>query len=182
MTYRRFAKARVKGSALSPKKLSVLRVLILSVLVVGAVGPACQAADDRHSGAGPLTLSQFVVGIVTRSADLNYITEQDSEVFAFYRNTPVDELNANVFLALLRRPAETDIVRQSWVSFFQLRTQSDSTGRWRELQQYLEANLTNLSVFRLPRDKPYASQYDLYVVGLFNGKTVVGVQMFGVAT
>jgi Nuclease A inhibitor-like protein len=182
LRYRRFAKARMKGSVHSPNKLSVLRVLILAVLVVGSVGPACQAADEPPSWSGPLTLSQLVVGIVTRSADLNYITEQDSEVFAFYRNTPVDELNTDVFLELLRRPAETDIVRQPWSSFFQLRTQSDSTGRWRELQQYLEANLTNLSVFRLPRDRPYASQYDLYAVGVFNGKTVVGVQMFGVAT
>jgi hypothetical protein len=50
------------------------------------------------------------------------------------------------------------------------------------LQEYLEENLTNLTVFRLPRGQPYSAQYDLYAVGIFNGKTVVGVQMFGVAT
>ena len=129
----------------------------------------------------PPTLSHFVGGVVTRSAELNYITEQDSEVFAFYRNTPVKDLTDGVFLTLLRRPSDAKIVRQSWPIFFQLRTQNDPTGRWRHLQEYLEANLTSLTVFRLPRGAPYESQYDLYAVGIFNGQ-VVGVQMFGVAT
>ena len=130
----------------------------------------------------PQTLSQFIGGIVSRSADLIYISEQDSEVFAFYRNTPVAELSDSAFLGLLRRPKEAPIFRQSWSSFFQIRTQSDPTGRWATLQAYLEANLKNHTVFRVPRDAPYESQYDLYAVGTFNGVTVVGVQMFGVAT
>lgn len=127
-------------------------------------------------------LSEFVGGILTRSMGLNYVTEQDSEVFVFYRNTPVKEISDEAFLAILKRPPETKVVRQSWASFFETRTRNDSTGRWRELQKYLEANLTSLIVFRLPRDEPYGLQYDLYVVGLFNDATVVGVQMFGVST
>jgi hypothetical protein len=129
-----------------------------------------------------MALSEFVGGIVTRSAELNYVTEQDSEVFAFYRNTPVAELSDKAFVAILRRPIETRIVRQSWSSFFEARTRNDPTGRWKALQEYLEANLTSLTVFRLPRDAPYGAQYDLYAIGIFNGETVVGVQMFGVAT
>jgi len=121
-------------------------------------------------------------GIVERSAELVYITEQDSEVFAFYRNTPVKEVTDSVFLAILRRPGETQIVQQSWSSFFQIRVNNDPTGRWGDLKKYLEANLTNLTVFRLPRGAPYGAQYDLYAVGIFNGDTAVGIQMFGVAT
>jgi len=121
-------------------------------------------------------------GIVERSAELVYITEQDSEVFAFYRNTPVKEVTDNVFLAILRRPVETQIIQQSWSSFFQIRVNNDPTRRWGDLKKYLEANLTNLTVFRLPRGAPYGAQYDLYAVGIFNGDTVVGIQMFGVAT
>ncbi len=128
------------------------------------------------------TLPELLGGIVERSAELVYITEQDSEVFAFYRNTPVKEVTDNVFLAILRRPVETQIIQQSWSSFFQIRVNNDPTGRWGDLKKYLEANLTNLTVFRLPRGAPYGAQYDLYAVGIFNGDTVVGIQMFGVAT
>ena len=157
-------------------------VFLAPSLVIVILGvSACHAGRGITVGR-PLSLAQFVAGIVTRSSDLNYITEQDSEVFAFYRNTPVKVLNDAVFLGLLRRPTETKIVRVSWSTFFQLRTQNDPTGRWRDLQTYLEGNLTDLAVFRLPRASPYDAQYDLYAVGIFNGDTVVGVQMFGVAT
>jgi hypothetical protein len=127
-------------------------------------------------------LSQLVGGIVTRSAELTYITEQDSDVFVFYRNTQVAEITDTVLLSLLRRPAGSPVEQQSWSTFVQLRVNTDTTGRWSTLQRYLELNLTNLAVFRLPRGEPYEAQYDLYAVGLFNGTTVVGVQMFGVAT
>ena len=63
-----------------------------------------------------------------------------------------------------------------------MRTQNDPTRRWGYLKEYLEANLTDLTVFRIPRDAPYGAQYDVYAVGIFNGETVVGIQMFGVAT
>lgn len=171
-------------TVLYPDTLTAFRIVVLAILVGTFIGPACHAATDvsRPIGKMPLTLSQFVAGIATRSADLNYLTEQDSEVFAFYRNTSVKQLTDGAFLALLRRPAETQIVRQSWAAFFQTRTQTDPTGRWGQLKEYLEANLTNPVVFRLPRNAPYEAQYDLYAVGIFNGETVVGVQMFGVAT
>jgi hypothetical protein len=162
-----------------------LLTLVFAIIVGVFAGSACHAATDFFPAIGktpPLTLSEFTAGIVTRSADLNYVTEQDSEVFAFYRNAPVKELTGGVFLEVLRRPAETQIISQPWSTFFQIRTQHDPTGRWRRLQEYLEENLTNLTVFRLPRGQPYSAQYDLYAVGIFNGKTVVGVQMFGVAT
>jgi hypothetical protein len=149
--------------------------------------PACHASIrtssiSRPAGPERLTVSQLVDGIITRSAELNYITEQDSEVFAFYRNTPVKEISDTVFLTLLRQPLETRIIQQSWSEFFRMQTSRDPTGKWRKLQEYLEANLSNLVVFRIPRNSPYAAQYDLYAVGLFDKNTVVGVQMFGVAT
>ncbi len=157
---------------------------LLSIFVVLVSETACRAATDLPSHAYERSgdLSRLIAGVATRSTELNYITEQDSEVFAFYRNTQVKELTDTVFLTLLRRPKETMILQQSWPTFFQLRTQNDPTGRWRQLQEYLEANLTNLTVFRLPREAPYESQYDLYAVGIFKGNIVVGVQMFGVAT
>lgn len=162
---------------------SAFTILALALFVGTSSVYACHATthvplpQDKR-----MILSEFVGGILTRSAELNYVTEQDSEVFVFYRNTPVREMSDVAFLAILRRPPETKIIRQSWSSFFETRTRNDPTGRWRALQEYLEANLTGLTVFRLPRGAPYGSQYDLYAVGLFNGETVVGVQMFGVAT
>ena len=158
-------------------------ILALALFVGTSTVYACHATTDLPlSPDKRLILPEFVGGILTRSAELNYVTEQDSEVFVFYRNTPVKEMSDEAFLAILKRPPETKIVRQSWPSFFETRTRNDSTGRWRALQEYLEANLTGLTVFRLPRAAPYGSQYDLYAVGIFNGETVVGVQMFGVAT
>lgn len=167
-----------------PDRSIAFLILALTILVGIFTGPACHAATDTLPQVGnrPLTLSKLVAEIVTRSADLNYVTEQDSEVFAFYRNAPVKELTDTVFVELLRRPAETQIVQQSWSTFFQIRTLNDPTGRWRKFQEYLEANLTNLTVFRLPRNAPYGSQFDLYAVGIYDGDTVVGIQMFGVAT
>ena len=156
----------------------------LALLVWTAAGVSCtaQASIESDQSKKPTTLSEFAGGIIVRSADIIYITEQDSEVFLFYRNTPIEDLEGEAFLILLRRPLETPVIPQLWSEFFQLRTANDSTGRWRSLQQYLEANLTNVTVFRIPRDKPFDSQYDLYAVGLFRGRTVVGIQMFGVAT
>jgi len=167
---------------------SVKAVILAFAMIVGILtGPACNAATIMSTpivnNTDPVTLPQFLAGIVPRSANLIYISEQDSEVFAFYRNTPVKGNVTNAaFLMLLRRPEETPIFRETWSSFFQIRTQNDSTGRWLNLQNYLEANLTNPTVFQVPRPAPYAAQYDLYAVGIFNNETVVGVQMFGVAT
>jgi hypothetical protein len=156
-------------------------IVALALFIGTSSAYACHATT--HLSLSPdKRLAELVGGIVTRSAELNYLTEQDSEVFAFYRNTPVEEISDGAFLAILRRPPETKIIRQSWSSFFETRTRNDGTGRWRALQEYLEASLTSLTVFRLPRDAPYEAQYDLYAVGIFNGNTVVGIQMFGVAT
>lgn len=163
---------------------SGVSTLTLLVLITVLVATSCQAAADASgfSGEAVRTLPQFVGGIITRSAELTYITEQDSEVFVFYRNTPVNELTGDVLLSLLRRPSVSPIQQESWSKFFQLRANTDPTGRWAILRQYLEANLTDAVVFRLPRADPYGAQYDLYAVGLFNGNLVVGVQMFGVGT
>jgi hypothetical protein len=159
-------------------------ILTLVVVITAFAVTRCHAAADvsRSPDESAHTLPQFVSGIITRSAELTYITEQDSEVFVFYRNTPVKELTGAVLLSLLRRPPGSSIQQESWSKFFQLRSINDPTGRWTILRQYLEANLTNVVVFRLPRDDPYGAQYDLFAVGLFSGKIVVGVQMFGVGT
>ena len=158
--------------------------LILAAVVALLNVTACRAADEFSASAQdrPLTLSQFVAGIVTRSSDLKYITEQDSEVFAFYRNATVKEISEPVFLKLIKLPVGSQVIQQSWASFFQMRTQNDPTGGWANLRNYLEANLTNLTVIRVPRASPYDAQYDVYAIGIFNGNLIVGVQMFGVAT
>jgi hypothetical protein len=172
---------RVKRLANS---LGGISILTLVVLITAFAAARCHAAANgsRASDERASTLPQFVSGIITRSSELTYITEQDSEVFVFYRNTPVKELTDAVLLSLLRRPSGSPIQQESWSRFFQLRSNSDPTGRWTILRQYLETNLTNVVVFRLPREDPYGAQYDLYAVGLFAGNLVVGVQMFGVGT
>lgn len=184
MKYKRFEAISVRPVERGHMKSIAFAILVLAIIVVIISSTSCFAATDVHSSIveRSLTLPQFVNGVVARSAQLTYITEQDSEVFAFYRNTPVKEVTDTVFLTLLRRPSETRIIQQSWTDFFRVRTSNDPTGQWRELQEYLEANLSNLTIFRIPRDAPYGAQYDLYAVGVFNKNIVVGVQMFGVAT
>lgn len=168
----------------APSPSRKVLVLTLAIFINILSAEACHAVADasRFTGERARTLPELVAGLVRRSADLTYISEQDSEVFVFYRNTQVKEITDSVLLSLLRRPSESRVHQESWSTFFQLRTSTDPTGRWTLLRQYLEANLTNLAVFRLPRDDPYGAQYDLYAVGLFDGNIVVGVQMFGVAT
>ena len=158
--------------------------VVFAILVLTAVTTLSQSSPSELSRSfdRPATLSQFVGGIVTRSAELVYISEQDSEVIVFYRNAPVEEISDKALLSILRRPSGSPIIQQSWSAFFQIRTRIDPTRRWKILQDYLEARLTNLVVFRLPRDPPYAAQYDLYAIGIFNGNRIVGVQMFGLAT
>jgi len=182
MKYRTLCLATVRSTLLNRDTSGTFRILLLAAFVGIFAGYSCHASTHILSPTPEKTLPNLVVGIVARSANLNYMTEQDSEVFAFYRNTAVSETTESVFLGLLRQPAESQISRHSWSTFFQIRTQNDSTGRWRHLQEYLEAHLTDLTVFRIPRDSPYEAQYDLYAIGLFNGETVVGIQMFGVAT
>lgn len=177
MKYRRLEAITLCPTVYRRDPFGVLVLLTLAVLC----GPLTVHPRTPANNAA-LTLPEFVGGIVVRSAELAYVTEQDSEVFAFYRNTPVKNITPGVFLELIKRPGETKLLPQPWSTFFQLRTQNDTSGRWRNLQTYLEQNLTEKIVFRLQRDAPHDSQYDLYVVGIFNGDTVVGVQMFGVAT
>lgn len=162
---------------------SGISILIVVMITAFSVTRCHASADGSSSSAESVsTLPQFVGGIIARSAELTYITEQDSEVFVFYRNTPVKELTGAVLLSLLRRPPSSFIQQESWSKFFQLRSNTDPTGRWTILRHYLEENLTNVIVFRLPREDPYGAQYDLFAVGLFRGTIVVGVQMFGVGT
>ena len=152
----------------------VLPVLAIQIVIALCVTSAC--------GGNRPALAPFIAGIVTRSADLTFVTEQDSEVFAFYRNTEVKDLSDDCFLSLIRRPPGVRVVRIPWQDFFRFRKQTDPAGNWRNLQEYLEANLINVTVIRVPRDAPYDTQYDLYAVGIFDGGKVVGVQMFGVGT
>lgn len=184
MKYKRFEAVSVRPVSRPDVRTIFFTILFLAIIVVIVAGTSCYAADGIRPAIAqqPLTLSHFVDGIIIRSAGLNYVSEQDSEVFAFYRNTPVKEITDTAFLSILRRPTESRIVQLSWSDFFRVRTNNDPTREWRVLQGYLEANLTNLTIFRVPRDAPYGAQYDLYAVGIFNGGTVVGVQMFGVAT
>lgn len=184
MKYRTFCLAHVRPTLLDRDTSGTFRILLLATFVGIFAGYACHGSTHILSPTPEkaLTLAEFVGGIAARSANLNYMTEQDSEVFAFYRNTRGGGTTESVLLGLLRRPAETQTIAQSWSAFFRIRTQNDPTGRWGYLQEYLEAHLTELTVFRIPRDSPYEAQYDLYAIGLFNGETVVGIQMFGVAT
>jgi hypothetical protein len=184
LKYKRFEAVSVRPRSRTYTMPAILTLLLFAVIILILAASSCHAAGNAQSPSAnkASTISQLVHGIVTRSASLNYISEQDSEVFAFYRNTQVKELTDTVFLSLIRRPTETRIIKQSWTDFFRVRTSTDPTGEWRKLQEYLEGNMTNLIVYRVSRDAPYETQYDLYAVGIFNQNTVVGVQMFGVAT
>jgi hypothetical protein len=119
-------------------------------------------------------LGNLLAGIQDRADSLNYISEQDWDVNVFVIARQITQLSPANFQAanpfIFSEPIE-EIDVDIFFSRPSLQTQE-----WTNLRNYLEANLAQLTVFKVGDVRR-----EVYVVGLFNGH-IVGVRTFAVET
>ncbi len=119
-------------------------------------------------------LGNLLAGIQERADNLNYISEQDWDVNVFVIARQITQLSpanfqaANPFIAY--QPIE-EIDVEVFFSRPSLQTQA-----WTNLRNYLEANLAQLTVFKVGEVRR-----EVYIVGLFQGH-IIGVRTFAVET
>ena len=147
--------------------------ILLFVLMVFALSTVNASAQDFYKSR-PFLLGNLLSGIQERSDSLVYISEQDWDVNAFVIGRNVQVLDVETFKSanpkVLYETVEDFPVNDFWSRLEQ------QNCRWTRLRNYLEANLTQIHIF-----KAGDVRRDVYVVGLFDGH-IVGVRMFAVET
>lgn len=148
------------------------KILLLSLLIFAFA--AVNAPAQNFYRSRPFPLGNLLSGIQERADNLVYISEEDWDVNAFVTGRNVSILNAETFKQsnpkILYETVEDFPVEYFW----QRLEQKDY--RWTRLRNYLEANLTQIHVFKVGDVRR-----DVYAVGLFDGH-IVGVRMFAVET
>jgi len=147
--------------------------ILFLVVIVFAFSTASASAQDFYKSRD-FPLGNLLSGIQERSDSLVYISEQDWDVNAFVIGRNISVLDAEVFKQsnpkVLYETVEEFPVNDFWWRLEQ------KDYRWTRLRNYLEANLTQIHVFKVGDVRR-----DVYVVGLFDGH-IVGVRMFAVET
>ncbi len=119
-------------------------------------------------------LGNLLAGIQDRADNLNYISEQDWDVNVFVIGRNITQLSPANFQAanpfIFSEPIE-EIDVEVFFSRPSLQTEA-----WTNLRNYLEANLTQLHIFKAGNIRR-----EVYVVGLFQGH-IVGIRTFAVET
>ncbi len=137
------------------------------LLVVCSIGKA-----QMKTRVSPL--GNLLAGIQDRADNLNFISEQDWDVNVFVIGRNITQLSSANFQAanpfIVYQPIE-EIDVEVFFSRPGLQTQE-----WTSLRNCLEANLAQLTVFKVGDVRR-----EVYVVGLFNGH-IVGVRTFAVET
>jgi len=147
----------------------LIKTFFAAVILLGIAGSTNAQIKQRISPLGNL-----LAGIQDRADNLNYISEQDWDVNVFVIARQITQLSpanfqaANPFIAF--QPIE-EIDVEVFFSRPSLQTQG-----WTNLKNYLEANLTQLKVFKVGDVRR-----EIYVVGLFQGH-IIGVRTFAVET
>jgi len=147
--------------------------ILLQILIVFALTVLSASAQElTKTRISPL--GNLLAGIQDRSDSLVYISEEDWDVNAFVIGRNVSVLNAEIF-----KQANPKVLYETVEDFpvndFFGRLENQDV-RWTRLRNYLEANLTQIHVFKVGDVRR-----DVYVVGLFDGH-IVGVRMFAVET
>jgi hypothetical protein len=147
--------------------------ILLQILIVFALTVLSASAQElTKTRISPL--GNLLAGIQDRSDSLVYISEEDWDVNAFVIGRNVSVLNAEIF-----RQANPKVLYETVEEFpvndFFARLEHQDV-RWTRLKNYLEANLSQIHVFKVGDVRR-----DVYVVGLFDGH-LVGVRMFAVET
>jgi len=119
-------------------------------------------------------LGNLLAGIQDRADNLNFISEQDWDVNVFVIGRNITQLSPANFQAanpfIFSEPIE-EIDARIFFSRPSLQTQE-----WTNLRNYLEANLAQLTVFKVGDVRR-----EITLVGLFQGH-IVGVRTFAVET
>ena len=148
------------------------KILLLFILIF-ALAAASASAQDFYK-ARPFPLGNILGGIQERAENLIYISEEDWDVNAFVIGRNVSTLNAQTF-----KQANPKVLYETVEDFpvndFFTRLENQDY-RWTRLRNYLEANLTQIHIFKIGDIRR-----DVYVVGLFDGH-IVGVRIFAVET
>jgi hypothetical protein len=148
------------------------KILILILIVFAFSTVSASAQESSKMRVSPL--GNLLAGIQDRAGNLVYISEEDWDVNAFVIGRNVQTLNIETFKRanpkILYETVEDFPVEYFW----QRLEQKDR--RWTILRNYLEANLTQIHVFKVGDVRR-----DVYVVGLFDGH-IVGARMFAIET
>ncbi len=148
------------------------KILFLIVVIFALTASSASAQDFYKSRSFPL--GNILSGIQERAENLVYISEEDWDVNAFVIGRNVSVLNVQTFKSanpkVLYETVEEFPINDFWARLEQ------QDYRWTRLRNYLEANLTQIHVF-----KAGDVRRDVYVVGVFNGH-IVGIRMFAVET
>ena len=149
------------------KFLNVFTAIIFAVMF-------CALSAQAQSKVRFTPLGSLVAGIQDRADNLIYISEEDWDVNVFVIGRNVLVLNIETFQAANPFVAFEPIEEIEIESFFSRLENRDAA--WTNLRNYLEANLTEVKVFKIGNVRR-----DVYVVGLFNGH-IVGIRTFAVET
>ena len=148
------------------------KILSLFLLIFSAA--AINATAQDFSKQRPFPLGNILSGIQERAENLIYISEEDWDVNAFVIGRNVQILNAETFKHSNPKVLFETVEDFSTDIFWQRLEQKDR--RWTRLRNYLEANLTQIHVFKVGDVRR-----DIYAVGLFDGH-IIGVRMFAIET
>ena len=147
--------------------------ILLFILLIFTLTALNASAQDFYKSR-PFPLGNLLSGIQERAENLIYISEEDWDVNAFVIGRNVQFLNAEAFKSANPKVLY-ETVEDYPVEYFWARLEQKDR-HWTILRNYLEANLTQIRVF-----KTGDVRRDVYVVGLFDGH-IVGVRMFAIET
>lgn len=148
------------------------RILLQLLIILALTTLSASAQELTKTRISPL--GNLLAGVQDRSDSLVYISEEDWDVNAFVIGRNVSVLNAQTFKAANPKVLY-ETVEEFPVNDFFARLENQDY-RWTRLKNYLEANLTEIHVFKVGDVRR-----DVYVVGLFQGH-IVGVRMFAIET
>ena len=148
------------------------KILMLSLLIF-VFGALSASAQDFYKQR-PFPLGNLLGGIQERAENLTYISEEDWDVNAFVIGRNVQVLNAETFKSANPKVLY-ETVEDFPTEYFWARLEQKDR-RWTRLRNYLEANLTEIHIFKVGDIRR-----DVYVVGLFDDH-IVGVRMFAIET
>lgn len=147
--------------------------ILMLLLIITAMATVSASAQDFYKSRN-FPLGNILSGIQERSEPLVYISEENWDVNAFVIGRNVSTLNTQTF-----KQANPKVLYETVEDFpvndFFSRLENQDV-RWTRLRNFLEANLTQIHVFKVGD-----VQRDIYVVGLFDSH-IVGIRMFAIET
>lgn len=141
------------------------------------------APQPARASCSCASIPAIVEQITNVGGSLNYVSETDAEVVAVYRNASVSEVSISEFKRVFRLNPKQTVYQESAKDFFARVQITDPDGNWFALQDIFES-LEAVTVFKVPRARPFQSNYDYFVVGRFaaGGGQLVGIQTFSIET